>query len=1000
MARVGLPILVLTFWVSVVGAYSPNLICHELASIVPRELKCKDIFCFPSEKWWDYGSPRQYKNRDCNSCEVGATDDDCVDRGSGEPRCPFQPEIDPLPWDYATWICPAHCVSMPAIPYQLKVVKTISFFENSITKTRNEENVRTVPIPTTFKTEDVSSNCVKQSGDPNAYAVCSISNCKSQRNKDNFEARVKYCWQWNYRSGKPQMTHLDRMWTDQAAQAYDFNNIITKTETISRCPAINDGTPYQFHDKPCWNAPEEDKNDKQFFIKPHYTYYRSMQSLSDRTDCRMQIVGQSVSSSTDWNINSHWQNPPTHGNHYYNVYSVFDGMQRSGFSGFHDKEDKTIARWDYTIPCEYSYNTMKRSINVIYAESGCNYPACVDFITKPCYDNVYRYDEMVCTLIDNLKGPVRFSTFKEKIVRTIPFREPFMAYGLFGGSSHFDIWFDRAKVQVKRDETILDPNSNPHVFDDGHTISVALVRDATSTYSCKACSDIHLHGRLSSSNPVMANDITACRKCLEYEKVVVTIVTIKIHDCRECDRHQVRNSGDPTECSKCIDMNALTPMRRRKTDSTGDTVCTTCQHFQYFNGESDAGCIYLQTVTDGIQVVNRKAKLLGIDQYIQDEIRKEIDTQFWRDTITADTPWNRELKPQACAPSYVKPTTNVPRLEFTAWCGHQEMVRHQQAWLQVDNSSLYVPLNSDQARTRSNTSVVELCGSNALTQVRGSTEFDLSCGLLRFKIVRGGFQDPCTLCLGAKFTQNCWPTYVAGLEVYDDQYFLRGNAALAPQPGTCGTCKPVCDKYLEPDHYIDPVKYSCWWNGIGRIPGVLGSTATNFSWYKQAPCTKCNNVQIAADTAELVLACGNRVSYRRWLADTVTGSELNAARSIPSIQVCCVQPAGLCTSTPAEFETFALQKCAQTVEDSTPAFLPYCPPFWYVDPACAKESPLWNPDCCVKCKSCRGGKFKTDAYYECPGDQYFDSQDRGCTTSCLTNQYLRNERCIKCEACE
>jgi hypothetical protein len=183
---------------------------------------------------------------------------------------------------------------MPAIPYQLKVVKTISYWQSPNTLRRTETDIRTVPIPTAFKTEDASSNCAKKSGDPNTYAVCTISNCKSQRKQDNFQARVQDCWQWNYRSGKPQMTHLDRMWTDQAAQAYDFNNIITKTETISRCTAINDGTAFKFHDKPCCNEPAEDKKNKQFFIKPHYTYYRSMVSNSDRTDCRMRIVGESV----------------------------------------------------------------------------------------------------------------------------------------------------------------------------------------------------------------------------------------------------------------------------------------------------------------------------------------------------------------------------------------------------------------------------------------------------------------------------------------------------------------------------------------------------------------------------------------------------------------------------------------------------------------------------------------------------------------------------------
>ena len=1012
MARVSLPIFVLAFSVSVVGAYSPPLQCDDISNIVPRELKCKDVFCFPSEKWWDYGSPRQYKNRACNlnDCVIGPTDEDCVgDRSDSIPNCPFEPQIDPLPSDYAEWICPAHCVSMPAIPYQLKVVKIISFWESPSTRRRYETNTRTVEIPTPFKTEDASSNCVKKSADPNTYAVCTISNCKSQRKQDNFKARVKDCWQWNYRSGMPQMTHLDRMWTDKEAQAYDFAGIKNKEEIISSCPPVNDANPFKFHDAACWNEPAEDKKHKQFFIKPHYTYYRSMQSLSDRTDCRLQIVGSYADGNVllpgemnKWNINKHWQNPLTRRDHYYNVYPVFDGMQRSGFSGFHDREDKTIATWDYTIPCEYSYNNMKRSTNVIYAESGCTYPACVDFITKPCYDNVYRYDEMVCTLIrDNFKqGPILFSTFKEKIIRLIPYREPFMSYGLFGGNSYFDIWYDTAKVQVKRDETILDPNV-PHVFADGHHISVALIRDATNAYSCAACSDIDLHGRVSTSNPAMANDITACKKCLEYEKVSVTVSSITYQDCVVCDTHQVRNEANAKQCMKCQDIDKLKPMRRKKTDTAGHTVCTACQHFQYFRGDSDAGCIFLQTVTDNIQVTNRKAVLSGKDFYITGDVLQEIEAKFWRDNILPTSEWDKELVPAACIPGYDIPTTSVPRLKFTAWCGHREMLRHQQAWVEVNASSLYVPLNADFARTRINTSVVELCGANALTQVSGNTTFDLACGSHRFSLVRSGFQDKCTLCVGAKYTDKCWPTYVDGLDLYDALYF--DNRALTPQPGTCQDCNPRCHNTLQPDSYIDPIPYSCWWNGTGRVPGVLGAPATNFSWYKPAPCTRCGAVRLADDKAELVLACGNRVSYRRWLSDTVSGSELDQ-RSVPSTQICCVEkladPATICTSDPAKFETFTPLNCKQTVFDTPPAFLPYCPPGWYADRTCANGSPAWNPDCCVRCQICRSGLFKLDAYKVCPGDEFFDSQDRGCTTKCLTNQYVRNDRCIKCEACE
>jgi len=708
----------------------------------------------------------------------------------------------------------------------------------------------------------------------------------------------------------------------------------------------------------------------------------------------------------NYNINSHWQNPPTRSDHFYNVQPVFDGMTKR-FGNFWETESKSITKWDYRIACKDKYNRQQLSPKTYYAESGCNQQTCVDFITKPCYDNIYRYDAMVCKLIENVfaHGPIGFSTFKDKIVsETAKYSAPFMSYGYHGGSSYFDISYDTAKVRVKRDETILDPNT-PHIFADSHMISIDLIRDESMAYSCKACfdKDRPLYGR-SVLTDAMDNDIIACRPCLAYEKVQVTTSIRNYQDCVVCDRHQIRNSDNPKQCRKCIDLNALTPMRRRKTDISGDSVCTTCQHFQYFDGNSEAGCIFLNTVTDNIKVVSKKAVLSGKDFYITDENRKEINSKFWRDNVEATSAWNLEFIPQACIPAYHIPVTTVPRLKFTAWCGHHEMVRQQQAWLQVDGSTLYVPLNSDQARTRINTSAVELCGTNALTPVLGNTEFDLACGAYKFSIIRGGFKDDCTLCGSAKFTDKCWPTYVRGLEVYDDAFFDPTNKALTPHPGTCSNCNARCDNILEADSYIDPVEYSCWWNGTGRIPGVLGANATNYAWYKPAPCTKCGIVKLTADLAKLVLACGNRVSYRRWIDDTVTSSE-DATRSVPDTKICCVEAAPpasgtLCTEIPAEFQTFSQLKCRQTVDDTPPAFLPYCPPGWYVEPTCATDSPLWNPDCCVRCKPCLAGKFKLDVYKVCPGDEFFDAQDRGCTTKCLTNQYLRNDQCIKCEACE
>jgi hypothetical protein len=667
------------------------------------------------------------------------------------------------------------------------------------------------------------------------------------------------------------------------------------------------------------------------------------------------------------------------------------------FGAFNQKEDKTIATWDFTIPCKDKNNRQQRSTKVYSAESGCNQQTCVDFITKPCYDNIYRYDAMVCALIKKFgSGPVKFSYFKDNIIMQSSQKEPFMSYGRHEGNSYFEIWYDTAKVQVKKDSTITVIPNQPTVFKDDNTIVVSLIQD----YSCVACYGMHLFGRSSLNDNALENDIIPCRPCLGYEKVQITQSSRNYQDCVLCDPHHMRNPDQTTQCRKCIEIDRAKPMRRAAPYPQTDSECATCKHFQYFDIKTQEGCNFLPTVTDNVKITNQKAELTGQDYYIKNEIRKEIEEQFYRDKRPENASWYAEIMLKPCTYGSEDESTLVKRLMFRSWCGHQEIVRHQQAWLQVDESSLYVPLNNDTGRTRSNTTAVKLCGTSELKRIQGSTTADLQCGERQFRIIRQGFKDPCTRCNGTKYTKNCWPTYAPGLEIYDEQYFLPGNKkTLVPQPGECAACNAKCDTA---NQYIDPVQYSCWWNGTGRIAGVLGSTATNFSWYKPAPCTKCENVKLTATKAELYMSCGNRVSYRRWLPDDVSDSTKTPLRSIPSIQVCCTEPltVKLCTDNELEFETFSPQSCRQSVDDTPPATLAYCPPGWYVDETCARDNALWSPDCCVKCKACRGGKFKTDAYYDCPGNEYFDSQDRGCTTSCLTNQYLRNERCIKCEACE
>ena len=1021
MAHTGMRALILALTSSFIYTNAAVLKCDDIQMIIKRH---------GDQRNWYYDNPPQYKNRNCRNCYLKRDGDDCMENDDGSESCPRLIEIDQTPADSEKWICPRHCYTMPEIPYQLKVTKTKSTYKcDSILACGTEikdatPTIFNVNMPTAFKIEDGSSYSYQDSADPNTYAVRPISLCKTKRYEDNFNVRVVSCWQWSF--NKPRMSHLDTLWKSGDTKIHTIytgsTGINQNKQAIPMCNTIDDRLTMKFQTEPCWMEQiTPAQQNKQFSIRPYYTYYRSRESISDVTDCRMQVLGadfakaagavmrwdqspfplflQSSDQFGDYNVNKHWRTPLTRRDHYYNVKPVFDGMTQR-FGTFYEKEDKSITKWDYRLACTDKYNRPQLSPKTIYAESGCNDIPCVDFISKPCYDNIYRFDEMLCPLIqfrfsgENAQG-IKFSSFRHKIIMLEPERVNFMQYGLHDGNSYFQIVYDNTRVRVRKNTNeIVQPN-NPTIFADNDIISVSLIQDGAVRFSCTGCLHLDLFGRQSAVKP-MLHDITACRGCILYEKVQEYS---EYQDCVPCDPHHIRNPDKATECRKCGEINRTKPMRRAAPYPQTDQECTTCKQFQYFDVSTPEGCKFLPTVTDNVKVINRKVELSGQDYYIKNELRKEIEEQFWRDNRPENASWYADIKLSECTYSSEDESILVKRLNFRSWCGHQEMVRHQQAWVQVDGSSLYVPLNNDMGRTRSNTTVVDLCNST-LKQVQGSTTADLQCGQRQFRIIRSGFQDPCTRCNGTKYTKNCWPTYAPGLEIYDDQYFLPANKkTLVPQPGECAACNAKCDTANE---YIDPVQYSCWWNGTGRIAGVLGATATNFSWYKPAPCTKCANVKLAATKAELYLSCGNRVSYRRWLPDDVSDSTKTPLRSIPSIQVCCTEPLTVkqCTDNELEFETFSPQNCRQSVDDTPPATLAYCPPGWYVDETCARENTLWSPDCCVKCKACRGGKFKTDAYYDCPGNEYFDSQDRGCTTSCLTNQYLRNERCIKCEACE
>jgi hypothetical protein len=220
---------------------------------------------------------------------------------------------------------------MPELPYQVKVTKTQSRYicesrssngvcaRGKVTSSDTTLTPFNVNVPTAFKIVDASSYNYVESADPNTYGVRPISLCKTKRYEDNFNVRVISCWRWSYLSNKPSMTHLDTFWkpgdvdidknlpgiystiaannqnkeTVNIHKIYEGSTGINQNKkTIFKCISIDNVNPYKFQTEPCWveNIPDVQQK-KQFWIRPHYTFYRSSQSISDKTDCRILLIG-------------------------------------------------------------------------------------------------------------------------------------------------------------------------------------------------------------------------------------------------------------------------------------------------------------------------------------------------------------------------------------------------------------------------------------------------------------------------------------------------------------------------------------------------------------------------------------------------------------------------------------------------------------------------------------------------------------------------------------
>lgn len=685
---------------------------------------------------------------------------------------------------------------------------------------------------------------------------------------------------------------------------------------------------------------------------------------------------------------------------------------------------------------------------------------CDDFVSHSCIDNVYSFYGKACTWVSASKktNGLLLSTLLEKW--PTEYQEAFFAYG--GGN------FAMRMSNVHNIDLTLTQRSgygtSKAQWYAGDTqrlkfSSVLYVSERTG-FSCSGCSEYAL-----APDPAAAftcGTPRPCIKCKAWQRVVSGSPSIcsppfPLRSCVDCGQHEQR-SGVESRCDACP---ALEPMRRVGACSAsvycGDEKCTECNHTQYFEKTSAQGCLYLMSVADGLTftggVLFNRAY---VDQYKpagSTRAPEAVPALHYRNLMPDGTKWDQSTIASKCEHSLYFDNTypgistrNMygSKLKYRSWCGHEQMVKDNNAQLQMLGRCYwdffqYVqwPFNvlypnmislrdlNNMASTVLQKARVHLSDDNSgprvaeikLTHIPTTfspMEFgNLNC---HYEIRREGRTDDCTYCNGTYYTKDCGPTYHASL----------GTPA-STGPGTCEKCEPQC---VNPEHFFSASEFSCWSNGTGRVSGSASygsvtsigeamSTTRNY-WYKPAACVACAKLTVAS-VPQIVTRCGNKVTFEVW-HPTQTILVLQVSR--PRRRVCCAIDSVYTASSAynsnlgvrcvVESEVGALDMtiltggttplCQTFVPDLSTASVPFCPPGWFFDSAaCAGTLEAWSQKCCSPCSGCAtagAGFLKTNQWKLCSGDTAADTQAAGCVTSCAEKNYqVGNDSCVECESC-
>ena len=911
--------------------------------------------------------------------------------------------------DSFVWFCPEVCKSMPYFDIKLTFDFWFRTGESGHGYWNGEWYSRNNGMLTSWKgnrdyratfAEDLQTNNGNSRLGWPASQVSAIGACRTKRKQENKVEEARTCW--------PEMPHLSNRFNPPVytngvwETTIPVDNCCTGTKAV--CTNLG----------PCLRSTEAPRRE-DIFITPAYVFYPGSTATDAGGNRECRVVREDGTSTEPSKISTYWTNPPTYRQHSldwkslrlqdWGVRPLNKAGEEMSTQGWVD-EHVGIDKGDLSTKAEnwkkYEWMCRKQNGEWNYYEarnyeSKCTDAPCKDFRTAACWQNTYSVAASACawrTKALSFRADYPNDPDGEWTRMSQMTDAGFASWMLAYGDARYIMHFDRSVMEFDSTYAYWSVPDQPevvHIYAPSsgeHAFRLKLKPE----YSCEQCvyTD-QVKGMVAADKTKQHNEVAQCVACHAYERLVQ-------FQCEACDAHRARTWAWASRDS-CSDCPASAPMRRV---GGRDENCTECQVLDYFNVLDARGCVRLGSVLDGLGVSMR---IGGVDQIYAGSAVREVALKAYRAVAPLDNWWTAASE-VPCAFT-ADPVAGARRLSFRRWCGHREIVREQQALLQIDNRSGYHLLKAENT-TAGYAAIGDVCGATLRATSGGL--FDLQCtdnrsSTLSISVVRGGDPTRCTECTGARYTKGCQPTYHPGLAGEETAYFASG--ARLSSAGTCAACYSQC---VDADHYMSPVELSCMWNGSaqGRVTGALSAlpSAALLYWYKLAPCKPCVDATLNTTHAMLVQQCGNKRTYRTWdaLQSTLMPSTV---RSIPMTRTCCSQHrnAQPCTQSQLEEDTreaWIARECkaASELEDLERVLETYCPPGWYVDEACAQVAPnAWVPDCCKRCDACGPGLFKTETYAACTGATFIDTEQNGCEQSCLSNSYRKDGRCYRCEQC-